>query len=148
MIDIMILWILLIFSLEMNNKYTHFKIHPKNTPEIYSSQIMKINEYLGYIAWSEKYSYSIKDEINDAKDFLWELISKNPNKPEAYFKLWAIYLKEKKIEKCIDICERLFIEISEFTEKEYAYLSLPYNLLDLLSFFYFANLLSLLNISF
>ena len=115
----MILWVLLILTLELDNVYANLKIKPKNPPEAYSSQIMQINEYLGYIAWTELSIYSKNNDTNDAKDFLWELINKNPNKPEAYCRLWTVYLKEKKLDKCIDISERLFIDGSEFAEKEY-----------------------------
>lgn len=118
-LDIMSLWILLVLTLELKNDYPHFKIKTKNLPEIYSSQIMKIDGYLGYIAWTENTIHTKGNNNEDAKDFLNELIAKEPNRPEAYCKLWTIYWKEKNLEKCIEISEKLFLEGSEFDENEY-----------------------------
>ena len=118
--DIMIFWALLILTLELKHKYPHFKIVPKNIPEVYCFEIKKIDYYLGYIAWTELYIYSnVQSQIDDAKDSLWELMAKDPNRPEAYCKLWSIYIKENKIDKCLDICERLFLDGSEFDDNEY-----------------------------
>jgi len=118
--DVMIFWVLLIITLDLKFKHPEYKIKTKNLPEIYSSEIKKIDDYLGYISWTEIYSYSKEQsKIDDAKDILWELISKDPNRPEAYFKLWTIYSRERKTEKCLDICERLFLDANEYDENEY-----------------------------
>ena len=121
--DIMIFWALLVLTLQLKHVYPQFKIKAKNVPEAYSSEIKKIDGYLGYVSWTEIYIYTkVKTSIDDAKDLLWELIAKYPNRPEAYCKLWTIYIKEKKIDKCLDICERLFLDGSEFDDNEYMYI--------------------------
>ncbi len=120
--DIMVFWSLLVLTLELKYTYPMLKIKPKNIPEAYSSEIKKIDDYLGYISWSETYTYSkVQSKIDDAKDILWELIYKDSNRPEAYCKLWTIYIREKKIDKCLDICERLFLDGNEFDDNEYMF---------------------------
>jgi len=118
----MLLWCLLILTLELQSRYAYLKLKPKNKAEAYSFEIKRIDEYLGYIAWTEKYSYSAdQSHLNDCKDVLKELISKYPNRPEAYLKLWKIYSQQKHVEECIDISERLFIEGTEYDENELMY---------------------------
>ncbi len=120
--DVMIFWVLLVLTLELKNIYTHLKVKVRNVPEVYSSEIKKIDDYLGYVAWTEIYRYSkVQSQMNDAKDLLWELIGKNTNRPEAYCKLWSIYSKEGKMDKCLDICERLFLDGTEFDDDTYMY---------------------------
>ena len=50
---------------------------------------------------------------------LWQLIEKNPTKPEAYLKLLSIYMKEGKYEKCMGLCERILISSVDIHETEY-----------------------------
>ena len=52
---------------------------------------------------------------------LWEVIGKDPTRPEAYCKLWNIYIKEKKFDKCIDLCEKAFLSENAIDENEYMY---------------------------
>ena len=115
-------WCLLILTLELKYKYKNLGVKANNDPEAYSYSIKKIDEYLGYTSWTEIYTYSNDNKsINDAKDLLWELIAKDPNRPEAYFKLCKIYMNENKTEKCLEICERLFLDVTEFDDNEYVY---------------------------
>ncbi len=124
MTDVMIYWVLLVLTLEMKYLYPKLKFKPRNAPEVYSSEIKKIDDYLGYVAWTEIYRYSsVQSQIDDAKDLLWELIGKDVNRPEAYCKLWRIYVKEKKYDKCLDICERLFLDGTEFDDDTYMYVA-------------------------
>ncbi len=117
--DVMLLWCLLILNLELQNKYASLKVKLRNKPEAYSYEIKRIDEYLGYIAWVEKYVYTDKKaQLDDGKDVLRELIGKYPNRPEAYLKLWRIYYQQGRIEECIDISEKLFIEGTEYEENE------------------------------
>lgn len=117
--DIMLLWCLLVLTLELQDKYKHLKVKTKNKAEAYSYQIKRIDEYLGYIAWTEMYTYtSDTTKLNDCKDVLRELIINYPGRPEAYLKLWTIYNKMKRIEDAIDIAERLFIEGTEYEGDE------------------------------
>lgn len=118
--DIMLLWCLLVLTLELIYKHKNLGVKASNDPKAYSYSIKKIDEYLGYISWTEIYTYS-EDAIKiaDAKDLLWELIAKDPCRPEAYCKLWKIYTAEKKYDRCLEICERLFLEGSEFDDNEY-----------------------------
>jgi len=116
----MLLWCLLILTLELLYRHKDLDITPNNDPKAYSYSIKKIDEYLGYISWTEIYTYSgDTTKIADAKDLLWELIAKDPNRPEAYCKLWKIYTMEKKYDRCLEICERLFLEGTEFEDNEY-----------------------------
>jgi len=117
--DIMLLWCLLVLTLELQDKYSHLKVKAKNKAEAYSYQIKRIDEYLGYIAWTEMYTYSSDtSKLNDCKDVLRELIVSYPARPEAYLKLWTFYTKAKRIEDSIDIAERLFIEGTEYEGDE------------------------------
>ena len=120
MTDIMVFWALLVLTLELKYVYPELKVKATNIPEAYSSEIKKIDEYLGYISWAEIYIFTkVQSKIDDAKDVLWELIAKDENRPEAYLKLCTIYLREKKIDKCLDLCERLFLDGNEFDANEY-----------------------------
>ncbi len=118
----MALWVLLVLTLEMTHKYRGLRLTPKNGPEAYCFEIKKLDNYLGYMSWVEKYIYTEKqNEINDAKDVLWELIAKDANRPEAYLRLWTIYHRENKLSKCLEISEKLFLEGTEFEASEYTY---------------------------
>jgi len=117
--DIMILWCLLILTLELQTTLAKLKIKPKNKAEAYSCEIKRIDEYLGYIAWTEKYTYSnVKSQIDDCKDVLRELIGKYPTRPEAYLKLWKKLYDTQKIDEAIDISEQLFIEGTDYEEND------------------------------
>ena len=117
--DIMLLWCLLILTLELEGKYKYLKVKTKNKAEAYSYQIKCIDEYLGYIAWTEKYNYiSVTSQQTECKDILRELIGKYPTRPEAYLKLWKVYWDLKKTEDAIDISEKLFIEGTEYEGDE------------------------------
>ena len=121
--DIMTFWVLLVLTLELKYVCPELKVKPVNMPQAYSSEIKKIDEYLGYISWAETYIYTkVQTKIDDAKDVLWELIAKDENRPEAYLKLSTIYIREKKVDKCLDLCERLFLDGNEFDANEYMYL--------------------------
>ena len=51
------LWGLLLISIEFKyRKFSIYKINPQNSPEKYASEIMKIDKYLGYLAWVEIFS--------------------------------------------------------------------------------------------
>jgi hypothetical protein len=116
----MIMWMLLIISLEMKYKYPKLKMKLKNTPESYSYEIKKINEYLGYLSWIELYIYTdVQQKIDDAKDMLWQLVTDNPNKPEACLKLWTIYIRENKYEKCMSLCESMILNANDIDDSEY-----------------------------
>jgi len=116
----MLLWCLLVLTLELKNEHKDLNLKPTNDPEAYSSSIKRIDKYLGHISWTEIYTYSDdKCKISDSKDILWELIVKDPNRPEAYCKLWKIYMSEKKYDKCLEVCSRLFLEGTEFEDSEY-----------------------------
>eukprot|EP00826_Nyctotherus_ovalis_P043530 TRINITY_DN4595_c0_g1_i5.p1 TRINITY_DN4595_c0_g1~~TRINITY_DN4595_c0_g1_i5.p1 ORF type:complete len:407 (-),score=128.39 TRINITY_DN4595_c0_g1_i5:1287-2507(-) len=117
--DVMLLWCLLVLTLELQGTYKHLKVKPKNKAEAYSYQIKRIDEYLGYIAWTEMYTYSSDTtKLNDCKDVLRELVTNYPGRPEAYLKLWALYVKMERLEDSIDIAERLFIEGTEYEGDE------------------------------
>jgi len=118
--DIMIMWMLLIISLEMKYKYPKLKMKLKNTLESYSYEIKKIDEYLGFLSWIELYIYTdIQEKIDNAKDMLWQLITDYPSKPEAYLKLWSIYIKENKYEKCMSLCENILLNVNDIEDNEY-----------------------------
>ena len=107
-------------SLDLKHKYFHLNIEQKNHPESYSYEIKKIDEYLGYISWTEIYlTNNDQSKKDDAKDTLWELINRDSDRPEAYFQLWRIYMNENKIDKCMDLCERAFLNIGEENNDEY-----------------------------
>ena len=64
--------------------------------------------YLGYIAWGE--IYLLKEEKKQlGVDVMVELISIHPENPEAYFSLWSSCLKDKNIEHCLEVSDRLYI---------------------------------------
>lgn len=110
-----ILWALLILTLEVTYEFPLLKYKACNKPEQYSFEISQIDKYLGYIAWTEKAFYKkTYTEIQESQDILSELITQNPNRPEAYVKLWASYYMQAKIPQCIDIAEKLFMEGTEF----------------------------------
>jgi hypothetical protein len=116
----MAFWALLVLTLEAKYKQPGLLTRPKNEAEVYACGIKKVDKYLGYIAWTELYSYSgLKTDNEAAKDILWELVAKDANRPEAYCKLWAIYNREHKLDTCVDICDRLFLEASEYDDNEY-----------------------------
>ena len=64
---------------------TTFKTIAKNT-KYCIKKIQEIDSYLGYIAYSEH--NEIFRELNNLEELLKELITKYPNKPEAYLKYW------------------------------------------------------------
>lgn len=121
--DMMVMWMLLVLSLEAKHRHGNLRLRLKNTPESYSFEIKKADEYLGYLSWTELYTYvGAQEKTDDAKDMLWQLIGKNPSRPEAHFKLWAIYVQEKKYEKCMSLCDSMFFNASEIDDNEYMYL--------------------------
>ena len=63
----------------------------KKEPKAIASLIMKLDKYLGYVAYTEIYMDGAEPNPEQAIAVLKELISNHKDRPEAYIKLWQVY---------------------------------------------------------
>ena len=67
-------------------------------PTIYATKIMKLNKYMGYIAWVEIYLRD-KTKLKLANEVLFDLMSEYPINPHAFLRKWR---KEYECESYLD----------------------------------------------
>ena len=103
------MWLLLdtVLSLEPGSKLSR-KI---------ASKIKKIDEYFGYLAWNEVFN----SEKNPDRgiSILQELISFDPNRPEAYFKLWKYYYTNQQYRESEEIAASAFVRVTQLAFSHY-----------------------------
>lgn len=74
----------------------------------YAQTLKKADEYIGYLAWAEIYiSTTEKREVGI--QVLEDLVKENPNRPQAYLRLWSIYNLIGNSSKSFEIAEKLFL---------------------------------------
>ena len=113
--NIIINYLILILSIEKislikNNKSINSSII--KSPTIYASKIMKLNKYMGYIAWVEVYLRD-KTKLKLANEVLFDLMTEYPDNPHAFLRKWR---KEYEWESYLDWIlpiEELFLKDDE-----------------------------------
>lgn len=98
------------------------------TPEHYATRIKEIDEYYGYLAWSE-ISVRSRDlqERERGELILKELVNSDPLRPEAYIKLWHYYyFNLKNYENSLDVIETAFLKLSDISTDYALLVSLKY----------------------
>ena len=107
-VNAMFILISLVLDIEISNSAT--KIKPKFAVEDLAVMIKEVDDYKGYISWSEIYIWRGKTKF--ATDVLEELIDYYPDKSEAYFRLWSLYNKFPS--STLEIAEKMYSHCSNF----------------------------------
>ncbi|CAG9335500.1 unnamed protein product [Blepharisma stoltei] len=88
-------------------------------PRFYAAKIKEIDNYYGYVAWSD-ILFSEEGQEAKGRDTLRECIMQYPNRPEAYIKLWQYYYYNvKDFEQSEDIACEAFIRVCGSDDSEY-----------------------------
>jgi hypothetical protein len=82
-----------------------------------ASKIKKIDEYFGYLAWSEVFTF--ENNKDRSLSILKELISFDANRPEAYFKLWKHFYSSKLFRDSELIAASAFVRVTQLTFSHY-----------------------------
>lgn len=61
----------------------------KKKAKDYAQMMKKADEYMGYLGWAEIY-ISSKEKREVGIQVLEDLVRDNPNRPQAYLRLWSI----------------------------------------------------------
>ncbi|OMJ76044.1 hypothetical protein SteCoe_24679 [Stentor coeruleus] len=78
-------------------------------PQVTAARIREIDDYYGYLAWSEVF---MNDGLKEKSlHVLHELIRCFPTRPEAYFKLWEHYTKNAQHKQALQIASECFIRV-------------------------------------
>ncbi|CAI2360996.1 unnamed protein product [Moneuplotes crassus] len=104
------LFILLFATLSGMSQFSEKKYAPKYSPEDIAVFIKEINNYKGYLAWTEIYLY--KDKKKFAIEVLEELVEFHPQIPEAYFKLCQLYNPDS--DEAFETAEAMFLHCTNF----------------------------------
>lgn len=82
-------------------------------PKFYASKIKEIDDYYGYLAWSEIF-FNDDREWMKAIYVLKELVNTYPDRPEAYVKLWQhYYYNVKDFELAFDISFEGLVRVAD-----------------------------------
>ncbi|CAG9326692.1 unnamed protein product [Blepharisma stoltei] len=82
-------------------------------PKYFAYQIKEIDDYYGYLAWSE-ILFEDEKEWQKGLHVLKELVNGYPDRPEAYIKLWQhYYYTVKDYEQALDISFEGFIRVAD-----------------------------------
>lgn len=79
-------------------------------PQFYATRIKDIDIYYGYLAWSE--IFFREGQTKKADDILKALTEIYPERPEAYFKLWESFYKNRLFDGAEAVAQKGFSKIS------------------------------------
>ena len=84
------------------------------SPQHYASRIKEIDNFYGYLAWSEVLMRSETSANKDRSEaVLQELIQVYPSRPESYIKLWYHYYASKSYSLSLSVAEAAFLKLAE-----------------------------------
>lgn len=97
------------------------------SPQYYASKIKEIDDFYGYLAWSEVLIRS-QAGINKEKSegILNELMQAYPSRPEVYIKLWYHYYSSKLYPEAISVAETAFLKLAEYSGEYSIVINLNY----------------------
>lgn len=97
------------------------------SPLYYASQIKDIDDFYGYLAWSEVFIRSQTDSNQvRSESILKELIQIYPSRPESYIKLWYYYYASKAYSAALEVAEMAFLKLAGSSEEYTVILNLNY----------------------
>jgi tetratricopeptide (TPR) repeat protein len=101
-------WALMVLALK---DYLKVRIEIE-LPHYYATQIKKIDNYYGYLAFAE--IFLRENNTHRALKLLNELIQHNPSRPEAYAMTWEIlYKTTPSLEAAEDLMTRAFVRVTD-----------------------------------
>jgi tetratricopeptide (TPR) repeat protein len=113
--SIELLWCLLHISLQ-----DHLKVGEEiENPQHYASKIKSIDQFYGYLAWSEVLAASTTPGHKEKSILLLKQLTLNyPSRPEGYLKLWYYFYSINDYPNALETAESGFLNINE-TSGEY-----------------------------
>ena len=82
-----------------------------------ATKIKKIDNYLGYLAWSEVFSAESNEERR--LTVLREMLELDSVRPEAYYKLWKCYYGNKQYRESEEIAAAAFVRVTNLAYSHY-----------------------------
>lgn len=93
-----------------------YKEYPRDLeqPQVTAARIREIDDYYGYLAWSEVFFH--ENLVEKGVHVLQELIKSFPTRPEAYFTLWKHYETKKMHKESFQLATECFMRVTEYPE--------------------------------
>lgn len=89
------------------------------SPQHYASKIKALDQFYGYLAWSEVMAASSNPGLKEKAIVLLRQLTINyPGRPESYLKLWYYYYSVNDYQNALEIAENGYLNISD-TNGEY-----------------------------
>ena len=96
-------------------------------PQHYASKIKEIDDFYGYLAWSEVYIRSQAHSNQEkSENILKELIKLYPSRPEAYIKLWYYYYSSESYGLSLSVSESAFLKLAQSSGEYTVIINLNY----------------------